>query len=128
LGRLTGLFRAELPLFIGTFSGSVAGGTIVDPLGGAGKRARRECMNKDKVKVEKLNVYGQVCPSTLLLALREVNRLQDELHRGEVQLDIRTDNRFATATIPNAVRNMGLDVKVRKEEEGYLIQVCAGRS
>jgi hypothetical protein len=44
-----------------------------------------------------------------------------------VQLDIRTDNRFATATIPNAVRNMGLDVKVRKEEEGYLIQVCAGR-
>ena len=85
-------------------------------------------MNKDKVRVEKLNVYGQVCPSTLLLALREVNRLQDELHRGEVRLDIHTDNRFATATIPNAVRNMGLDAKVRKEEEGYLIEVCVGRS
>ncbi|MBE0503729.1 MAG: sulfurtransferase TusA family protein [Desulfuromonadales bacterium] len=82
----------------------------------------------DKVRVEELNVYGQVCPSTLLLALREVNRLQDELHRGEVQLDIRTDNRFATATIPNAVRNMGLDARVRKEDAGFLIQVCAARS
>ena len=81
----------------------------------------------NKVKIEKFDVYGQVCPSTLLLALREVNRLQDELHRGEVQLDIRTDNRFATATIPNAVRNMGFDAKVRKEEDGYLIQVCAGK-
>lgn len=82
----------------------------------------------DKVRVEELNVYGQVCPSTLLLALREVNRLQDELHRGEVQLDIRTDNRFATATIPNAVRNMGFDARVRKEDAGFLIQVSAARS
>lgn len=82
----------------------------------------------DKVRIEELNVYGQVCPSTLLLALREVNRLQDELHRGEVQLDIRTDNRLATATIPNAVRNMGFDAKVRKEDAGYLIQVSAVRS
>lgn len=81
----------------------------------------------DKVRIENLNVYGQVCPSTLLLALREVNRLQGEIHRGEVQLDIRTDNRFATATIPNAVRNMGFEAKVRKEEEGYLIQVCVGK-
>ncbi|PKN12134.1 MAG: sulfurtransferase TusA family protein [Deltaproteobacteria bacterium HGW-Deltaproteobacteria-4] len=82
----------------------------------------------NKVKIEKFDVYGQVCPSTLLLALREVNRLQDELHRGDMQLDIRTDNRFATATIPNAVRNMGFDAMVRKEEEGYLIQVCARKS
>lgn len=78
----------------------------------------------NKVRVENLNVYGQVCPSTLLLALREVNRLQGEIHSGELQLDIRTDNRMATATIPKAVRNMGLDAKVRKEEEGYLIQIC----
>lgn len=81
----------------------------------------------NKVRVEKFNVFGQVSPATLLLSLREVNRLQDELHRGEVQLEIRTDNRFATATIPNAVRNMGFDAKVRKEEEGYLIQVGAGK-
>lgn len=40
----------------------------------------------NKIRVEKLNVYGQVCPSTLLLALREVNRLQDELHRGKCSL------------------------------------------
>lgn len=81
----------------------------------------------NKVRIETLNFFGQVCPSTLLLALREVNRWQEELHRGEVQLNIRTDNRFATATIPNAVRNMGFDAMVRKEEDGYLIQVCAGR-
>jgi len=81
----------------------------------------------NKARVEKLDVYGQVCPSTLLLALREVNRLQAEIHSGEVQLDIRTDNRFATATIPNAIRNMGFDAEVRKEDEGYLIQVSARR-
>lgn len=80
-----------------------------------------------QIKVEDLNAYGQVCPSTLLFALREVNRLQNELHSGEVQLNIRTDNRFATATIPNAVRNMGLEARVSKEEEGFLIQVTAGR-
>jgi TusA-related sulfurtransferase len=80
----------------------------------------------DKVRVEELNVYGQICPAALSLALHEVNRLQDELHRGEVQLDIWTDNRFATATIPNAVRNLGFGAKVRKEKEGYRIQVSAG--
>lgn len=80
------------------------------------------------IRIEKLDVFGQICPSTLLLALREVNRLQAELHRGEVELDIRTDNRLATATIPNAVRNMGFDAHVRKEDAGYLIHICIARS
>lgn len=79
----------------------------------------------NKVKVERLDVHGQVCPSTLLLALREVNRLQAEIRSGAVQLEVRTDNRHATVTIPGAVKSMGMKVRVHKEENGYLIQIGA---
>ena len=82
----------------------------------------------NKVKVERIDVHGQVCPSTLLLALREVNRLQAEIRSGAVQLEVRTDNRHATVTIPGAVKSMGLTARVHKEENGYLIQIGAERS
>jgi len=81
----------------------------------------------NKVKVERLDVHGQVCPSTLLLALREVNRLQEEIRSGAVQLEVYTDNRHATVTIPGAVKSMGMTARVHKEEHGYLIQIAAER-
>jgi TusA-related sulfurtransferase len=79
----------------------------------------------NKVHTEYLDVRGQVCPSTLLLTLREVNRLKDALHNGTTLLEVRTDNRHATVTIPNTVKSMGLAVRVHKEEQGYLIQIGA---
>jgi TusA-related sulfurtransferase len=79
----------------------------------------------NKVQTEQLDVRGQVCPSTLLLTLREVNRLKSGLHNGSVQLEVRTDNRHATVTIPSTVKSMGLAVRVHKEEQGYLIQIGA---
>lgn len=82
----------------------------------------------NKIRVERLDVHGQVCPSTLLLALREVNRLQDEIRSGAVQLEVRTDNRHATVTIPGAVKSMGLTARVHKEENFYLIQIGAEKS
>ncbi|MDT8440712.1 MAG: sulfurtransferase TusA family protein [Desulfuromonadales bacterium] len=75
------------------------------------------------MKTVELNLAGQVCPSSLLLALREVNARHDELSSGALSLLIRTDNRDATGTIPDAVRNMGFSVAVDKEEGRYVIRI-----
>lgn len=71
------------------------------------------------------DIRGQVCPSTLLTALREVNRHQQDILRGELMLRIRTDNRNATVTVPQAVANMGLRAEVVKEQGNYLITIRA---
>lgn len=74
-------------------------------------------------KVETYDVRGQVCPSTLLLALREVNRLSSELRSGQVEVEILTDNRNATITIPNAVKSLGLETAVAQIDQGYLLRI-----
>lgn len=74
-------------------------------------------------RIERFDVRGQICPSTLLLALREVNRLNAELHDGRVELEIRTDNRNATITVPNALNRVGLVARVSKDDQGYLIRI-----
>jgi TusA-related sulfurtransferase len=61
-----------------------------------------------------IDIRGQICPSCLLTTLREVNRRQAELRRGEVTLQVKTDSRDATATIPAALGNMGYPVAVEK--------------
>lgn len=71
------------------------------------------------------DIRGQICPSTLLTALREVNRHKDRLRSGEVQLAFLTDNRSATNTIPQAVRNMGYHVDVVQRDGGYCIVIGA---
>jgi len=76
-----------------------------------------------KIKDLQFDLRGQICPSTLLTALREVNRHRQELRRGEAHLTIHTDNRDSTATIPEAVRNMGYRVAVEKKEGHYLLHI-----
>ncbi|PLY11691.1 MAG: sulfurtransferase TusA family protein [Desulfuromonas sp.] len=73
-----------------------------------------------------LDIRGQVCPSTLLVALREVNNLYSVLSAGERQLHILSDNRKAIMTIPAAVENMGLKAEVKPQEGHYLIVVSGG--
>lgn len=70
-----------------------------------------------------LDIRGQVCPATLLVALREMNRRRSALEKGAERLRILTDNRDATATIPEAARNMGYDVRVDAEDGAYQILV-----
>lgn len=72
-----------------------------------------------------LDIRGQVCPSTLLTTLREITRRQEEILSSSVQVLIRTDNRHATVTVPQALESMGLAVHIRKEEGSYSILVCA---
>jgi TusA-related sulfurtransferase len=67
------------------------------------------------------DVRGQICPSCLLIALRNVNEQKDRIKSGQADFQILTDNRHATTTIPNAVSNMGYAVEVQKEQGYYRI-------
>jgi TusA-related sulfurtransferase len=69
------------------------------------------------------DIRGQICPATLLTALREVNSHAAALRTGDVALLFLTANRDSTQTIPEAVENMGFTVKVIPHEGYYLIRI-----
>ena len=75
---------------------------------------------------KEFDIRGQVCPSALLVTLREVNTMYGALQNGEQALHVLTDSRKATETIPGAMSNMGLDVEV-SPQDGYY-RVIIGRS
>lgn len=69
------------------------------------------------------DITGQICPSTLLLALREINRNIAEISAGRLKLLFKTDNRDCTNTIPEAANNMGLKATVVKNDGDYTIVI-----
>ena len=69
------------------------------------------------------DMRGQICPSTLLTALQEINMHSALLQAGEVILFFKTDIREATVTIPESAANMGYAVAVRKEQGYYIVEV-----
>jgi TusA-related sulfurtransferase len=73
--------------------------------------------------VIQLDMRGQVCPSTLLVALREINRNASALREKRVILSFLTDNRDATGTIPDAADNMGFTSEVREQDGYYDIRI-----
>ena len=80
-------------------------------------------MSDNDQSVVEYDIRGQICPSCLLMALNKVNERRDELKGKQLELHIITDNRQATATIPNTVGTMGYQVAVVKEEGHYRIEV-----
>jgi len=76
--------------------------------------------------VKEIDLRGQICPSTLLIALREVNSARAELKAGTLSLLFFTDNRSSTTHISETVTNMGYLVTVDKSEGFYLISVSKG--
>lgn len=68
---------------------------------------------------------GQMCPSSLLTALREINTNNSALKSGSLTLSLLTDNRDSTITIPESAVMMGYEVHVIKENEYYRIDICA---
>ena len=70
-----------------------------------------------------LDIRGQVCPSCLLLTLREINRHHAEVMAGRARLVVLIDSRDATGTIPDAVKNMGLSATVDKVEGYYRVAI-----
>ncbi len=75
------------------------------------------------IEQREFDIRGQVCPSTLLTTLREINRNQKALKAGGMRLAIKTDAREATATIPQMVKDMGYSVIVVKKDGYYCIMV-----
>jgi len=75
----------------------------------------------------KLDVRNQICPSTLLVALREINLHQAALRKGTLALVVLSDNRDSTTRIAEAAENMGYRVNVSKEENHYQLTI-AGRA
>ena len=69
------------------------------------------------------DIRGQVCPSSLLLVLREVTRRSPDLAAGGLSIVILTDNRDATGTIPEAVANMGFRAEVQKSDGYYRVLI-----
>jgi len=76
-----------------------------------------------ETQILNFDIRGQICPSALLTALRELNRHRKALKKGTVCLQFLTDNRDATVTIPGAAQNMGYQVEVKKEDSHYLVVV-----
>jgi len=74
----------------------------------------------------KFDIRSQICPATLLIALKEINRHTQSLEEGTVKLVFLTDNRDALTTIPESVTNMGYSVNVIKDENCYSIEVSGG--
>jgi len=66
-----------------------------------------------------LDIRGQVCPSSLLITLRELNQNAEALRSGALYLRILTDSRDAIVTIPNAAVNMGFQAHLQKVPEGF---------
>ena len=81
-------------------------------------------MDKSVNTIE-LEIYGQVCPSCLLLALKEVNAKAPALRCGEAEVVILTDDRQATSTIPDATTRMGFQTEVVRNHAGYRIRIFA---
>lgn len=79
-------------------------------------------MSKQPEILEK-DIRGQICPSSLLLALREINEQFARLEAGDREVVVLTDNRDATGTIPATVENMGLHAEVEKTSGYYRVVV-----
>ena len=75
------------------------------------------------MKTLEFDIRGQVCPSTLLVALREINANQQALREHALRLRFLTDNRDCITTIPDSAKSMGYAVEVRREEGSYVIEV-----
>jgi TusA-related sulfurtransferase len=73
---------------------------------------------------KKLDLRGQMCPSSLLAALRELNTNKAALKSGALSLTLLTDNRDSTLTIPESVVRMGYEAHVIKEDGYYRIEIC----
>jgi len=77
----------------------------------------------DSVKEVILDIRGQVCPSTLLISIREINNRRLALRSGGERLVVLTDNRDSTHTLPDAARNMGYEVDVAAEGDHYRMTI-----
>jgi TusA-related sulfurtransferase len=74
-----------------------------------------------------IDLRGQICPSTLLSALKEINACKTEITAGAISLLFLTDNRSSTTHISEMAFTMGYRVDVKKDQ-GYYRILISGNS
>lgn len=70
-----------------------------------------------------IDIRGQICPSCLLLTLKELNRIGADIRVGEAEIVVLTDDRQATATIPATANRMGFHTDVERLDGAYRIRI-----
>lgn len=70
-----------------------------------------------------LDISGQICPSCLLLTLKTVNQHSAALRAGQCEIQVATNDRQATGTIPDALTKMGYRSEVSRIDGGYRIRI-----
>ena len=75
------------------------------------------------MEVIERDIRGQICPSTLLIALQEINLRRTGLRDGSIGLRLLTDNRDCLVTIPESARNMGYVAEVTRAGAHYAIEI-----
>ena len=73
-----------------------------------------------------IDIRGQICPSCLLLTLKELNRSSAAIRAGSAEIVVTTDDRQATTTIPAAADRMGFRTDVVRLDDVYRIRVFRG--
>jgi TusA-related sulfurtransferase len=82
-------------------------------------------MKETMSKTVELDIRGQICPSSLLSTLRELNTRSTRIKEGGEDIVVVTDNRDCLTTIPQTAMNMGFFVKVEKVESHYVIRISS---
>ncbi|MSN25127.1 MAG: sulfurtransferase TusA family protein [Geobacter sp.] len=77
------------------------------------------------MELKYIDMRGQVCPATLISALREINSHKDAIKAETLKLVFITSNRDSTVTIPKSAENMGYATKVSEEDASYRIEIFA---
>ncbi len=75
-----------------------------------------------------VDARGFVCPSSLLVALRELNKHKEGLQCGDIRLVFLIDNHESTNRICEAVKSMGYTFEVKDVRNGYSVDVFKARS
>jgi hypothetical protein len=75
------------------------------------------------MKTIDIDIRGQICPSCLLLTLKELNLNSAAVRAGHTEIVVTTDDRQATTTIPVTVERMGFRSTVVRMDDGYLVRI-----
>jgi len=73
-----------------------------------------------------IDIRGQICPSCLLLTLKELNRHGTAVRTGNTEIRVTTDDRQATSTIPATASRMGFRTEVVRQDGSYHIRIYGG--
>lgn len=75
-----------------------------------------------------IDARGFVCPSSLLVALRELNYHKKKLRNGDIRIVFLIDNHESTNRICDAVKSMGYEFEITEANNCYSVAIFKNRS